>query len=148
SVFATVHWVPTEPLPEIVSAFVDRWMGLPGLAVLYAVTGMVVILTIYWVCRGFAAPLPASVATTLTVLAASASLTPRPQLISLVFLPVVVAAWLRTEQDRRARWWLVPLIWFWSLCHGFWFLGAGYGILFVLGFALSRTMPPRDLLRQ
>ena len=33
SSFATVQWVPTEPLPEIVAAYVDRWAGLPGLAV-------------------------------------------------------------------------------------------------------------------
>jgi hypothetical protein len=148
SVFATVGWVPTEPLPEIGAAYVDRWFGLPGLAVVFAVAAMAVVLTIYATSRRAAAPLPAAVATILTVLAASASLTARPQLISFVLFPVVIGAWLRTEQDHRARWWLVPLIWFWSLCHGFWFLGAGYGLLFVAGFALSRAMPRPVLLRQ
>jgi hypothetical protein len=148
SAFATVSWVPTEPLPEIGSAYVDRWFGLPGLAVLFAVAATVVVLTIYVICRRFAAPLPAAVATILTVLAASASLTSRPQLVSFVLLLVVVAAWLRTEQDHHTRWWLVPLVWLWSLCHGFWFIGAGYGLLAVVGFALSRTMPRPVLLRQ
>jgi hypothetical protein len=148
SVFATVDWVPTEPLPEIVAAYVDRWFGLPGLAVLFAVAGMVVVLTVYLTCRSWAAPLPSALATVLTVLAASASLTSRPQLISFVLFPIVISAWLRTEQDHRVRWWLVPLVWLWSLCHGFWFLGAGYGVLFVVGFALSRSMSRPVLLRQ
>ncbi len=148
SVFATVDWVPTEPLPEIVAAYVDRWFGLPGLAVLFAVAGTVVVLTVYLTCRSRAAPLPSALATVLTVLAASTSLTSRPQLISFVLFPIVISAWLRTEQDHRVRWWLVPLVWLWSLCHGFWFLGAGYGVLFVVGFALSRSMSRSVLLRQ
>jgi hypothetical protein len=148
SAFATVPWVPTEPVPEIVAARVERWWGLPGLAMLFAVAGIVVILVVYLVSRRFAAALPAALATSATLLAISGSLTSRPQLVSFALFPIVVAAWLRTEQDHRARWWLVPLTWVWSLCHGFWFLGAGYGVLFVAGFAMSRTMPLRDLGRQ
>jgi hypothetical protein len=148
SVYATVDWTPSEPLPEIVAAYVDRWLGLPGLAVLYALAGVTVVLTVYLGCRRLSTPLPAAVATALAVLAASASLTSRPQLVSFALFPVVVGAWLRSEQDHRVRWWLVPVVWFWSLCHGFWFLGAGYGVLFVVGFALGRSMPGRVLVRQ
>jgi hypothetical protein len=148
SVFATVDWVPTEPLPEITAAFVNRWWGLPGLAVLYAIVGIVVVLTVYVVCRRVAAPLPSAVATVLATLASSASLTPRPQLISFVLLPIVIFAWLRTERDHLVRWWLIPLMWVWSLCHGFWVIGASYGVLFVVGFALSRKMSPSLLIRQ
>jgi hypothetical protein len=148
SVFATLDWTPTEPLPEIVAAYLDRWLGLPGLAVLYAVSGMAVVLAVYLVCRSLSAPLPAAVATALAVLAASASLTSRPQLVSFALLPVVVLAWLRSEQDQQVRWWLVPLVWLWSLCHGFWFIGAGYGALFVVGFSLARSMPRPVLVRQ
>jgi hypothetical protein len=148
SVFATVDWVPTEPLPEIAAALVDRWLGLPGLAVLYAIAGMVVVLTVYIVCRRVAAPLPSAVTTVLAILAGSASLTPRPQLISFVLLPIVIFAWLRTERDHRVRWWLIPLMWVWSLSHGFWVIGASYGVLFVIGFALSRKMSPPQLVRQ
>jgi hypothetical protein len=148
SAYATVDWVPTEPLPEIAAAFVERWWGLPGLAVLYAVAALLVVVTVYLTCRRFGSALPAAVTTALAVLATSASLTSRPQLVSFVLLSVVVAAWLRTEQDQRVRWWLVPVIWVWSLCHGFWFIGAGYGVLFVVGLALGRRMPRPVLLRQ
>lgn len=148
SVFATVSWVPTEPLPEVVAAYVERWAGLPGLAVLYAVAGLVVVLAVYVTSRLEAGPLPAAVATILAVLAASASLTSRPQLVSFVLLAVVLRAWLRTEHDHRVRWWLVPLLWCWSLCHGFWLIGAAYGLLFVVGFVVAGQMPRPVLLRQ
>lgn len=147
SSFATLSWVPTEPLPEVVSAYAERWLGLPGLAVLFAATLAVLVLTVQVTHRRRAAVLPASVATVLTVLAAAPSLTSRPQLLSFVLLPVVVAAWLQTERDLRARWWLVPLSWFWSLCHGFWIFGVGIGFLFVVGLALSRRADLRSLAR-
>src|SRR5690349_18342254 len=63
SAFATVHWVPTEPLPEVVAAYLDRWWGLAGLNVLYAVSAMAVVLSVYLVSRRYAAPLPAAVTT-------------------------------------------------------------------------------------
>jgi len=62
-------------------------------------------------------------------------------------LPIVLAAWLQTERDLKPRWWLVPMTWFWSMCHGFWFLGVGYGFLFVLGIALSRRAEIGRLVR-
>jgi hypothetical protein len=138
SSFATVTWVPTEPLPEVASAYVERWLGLPGLAWLFGVAAMVVVVVVYLANRRDGRMLSAGVATVLAVLASSGSLTSRPQLVSFVLLPVLVAAWLQSERDLRPRWWLIPMAWFWSLCHGFWFIGVAYGFLFVLGIALSR----------
>jgi hypothetical protein len=145
--FATVAWVPTEPLPEVASAYVERWLGLPGLAVLFGASLILVVLTVYLTNRREAALLPATIATVLAVPAATLSLTPRPQLVSFVLLPIVLSAWLQTERDFRARWWLVPLVWFWSLCHGFWILGVAVGFMFVLGIALSRRADLWVLLR-
>jgi hypothetical protein len=147
SVFATLPWVPTEPLPEVVAAYVERAAGLPGLAVLFAVACVAVVVCLYVTNRREAAPLPASLAMVLAALTASPSLTSRPQLVSFVLLPILLAAWLQTERDGRARWWLVPLVWLWSLCHGFWFVGVAYGGLFVVGFAVSRRFDRRTLLR-
>jgi hypothetical protein len=147
SSFASLAWVPTEPLPEVASAYVERWLGLPGLAVLFAAVLAGFVLTVQVTHRRHAELLPASVATVLTVLAAAPSLTARPQLLSFVLLPVVLAAWLQTERDLKARWWLVPLSWFWSLCHGFWIFGVGVGVLFVAGIALSRRADLRSVAR-
>jgi hypothetical protein len=145
--FATVPWVPTEPLPEVVSAYVERWTGLPGLAVLFGVFLFLFVGAVQLTNRREAALLPATIATLLTVPAATLSLTPRPQVLSFVLLPVVLAAWLQTERDLKARWWLVPLVWFWSLCHGFWIFGPAFGFLFVVGIALSRRADLHTLAR-
>jgi hypothetical protein len=147
SSFATVSWAPTEALPEVVSAFVERGFGLPGLAWLYALVAMAVAVVVYLTDRREGSAVPAAVAATLTVLAGSGSLTSRPQLLSFVALPVVLAAWLQTERDLKPRWWLVPLTWLWSMCHGFWFIGVGYGVVFVVGIALSRRAELRQLVR-
>ena len=39
------------------------------------------------------------------------------------------AAWLRTADDGRARWWLVPLTWLWACSHGMWFVGVVIGVV-------------------
>ena len=147
SSFATVSWAPTEAVPEVAGALVERGFGLPGLAWLYALAAMLVAVTVYVTNRREGSAVPAAVATTLTVLAGSGSLTSRPQLVSFVLLPIVLAAWLQTERDLKPRWWLVPLVWLWSMCHGFWLVGAGYGFVFVLGIALSRRAETAQLLR-
>jgi hypothetical protein len=144
--FADQAWVPTEPLPEIVCALVNRWLGLPGLAWLFGVFLLLVTLSVYVLNRQRAAPLPATVVTVLAFLPMYGSLSQRPQLVSFVLLPVLIGAWFRSEQDLRPRWWLVPLCWFWSLCHGFWFLGTAYGFLAVAAVVVRRRAGPRQVL--
>ena len=147
SSFATVSWAPTEAVPEVVSALVERAFGLSGLVWLYVLFAMLVAVTVYLTNRREGSAVPAAVATSFTVLGASSSLTSRPQLVSFILLPIVLAVWLQTERDLQPRWWLVPLAWFWSMCHGFWFIGVGYGFLFVVGIAISRRAELRQLLR-
>jgi hypothetical protein len=147
SSFATVSWAPTEAVPEVVSALVERGFGLPGLVWLYALFAMLVVVTVYLTNRREGSAVPAAVAATLTVLAGSGSLTSRPQLISFIALPIVLAAWLQTERDLKPRWWLVPMTWLWSMCHGFWFIGAGYGFVFLVAIVLSRRAELAQLVR-
>jgi hypothetical protein len=145
STFATIPWVPTQPLPEMALAIVERVLGLAGVVWVYVASVVALVIGLYVLIRGFASPLPAVVATMLFVATAEAAMTPRPQLISYGLLAVVIVAWLHTEQDLRPRWWLIPLSLLWSLCHGFWFLGAGYGALAVLAIAVG-VRPPRATL--
>jgi hypothetical protein len=147
SSFATVGWVPTEPLPEVLEASVQRAFGYSGLAWLFGLGAVLVVLTVQVTNRREASTLPATVATVLFLLPAYGSITPRPQLVSFVLLSVVLAAWLQTERDLKPRWWLIPLSFVWSLCHGFWFIGAAYGFVFLLGLALSRRAELRTLVR-
>jgi len=128
STFATATWTPSEPLPDVVGAQVEHWWGLPGLAWLYGAGLAAVLVTTYLAFRRVGDVLPAALASTLTLLALTQSLTPRPELVSLCLMPVVVVAWLRTAHDLVPRWWLVPLTYGWSMCHGFWSVGAGIGV--------------------
>ena len=147
STFATSDWVPTQPLPEIVVALLQRWLGLPVLVWLFAATVVVLVGVVFLVARQYAGPLPAVVATMFFVAAGQNAFTPRPQMISYLLIAVVVATWLRTEQDLRPRWWLVPLAWVWSLCHGFWFIGVAYGYLFLLALLVTRRADRGQLAR-
>ena len=147
SSFGTVSWVPTEPLPEIAVALVRRGFGLPGVAWLYVVSVVCIVVAVFLVCRRYGAALPSALAVTLFVAAGEGSLTPRPQLVSYLFLLLVIETWRRTEADLRPRWWLVPLSWLWSLCHGFWFIGVAYGVLAVVAIALGRRASRVQLIR-
>jgi hypothetical protein len=129
------------------AALVYRIFGLPGVVWLYVATVVVVIAVVYLLNRRLAMPLPAVLATLLFVAAGANALAPRPELLSYLFLAVVICTWLETEHDLRPRWWLVLLSLLWSLCHGFWFLGVGYGALAVLGLACGRRATPNQLLR-
>ena len=81
-----------------------------------------------------------AIATVLALLGAAASLTPRPQLVSIALSAVVTAAWLSSARDGRARWWLVPLTWVWACSHGMWFVSPLVGGAVVLGL-LSEPRP-------
>jgi hypothetical protein len=107
---------------------------------------MAVVGSLYCCARTRGERLAASVAVTFGLLGCSVALSPRPQIVSLVLLPVVVAAWLRTSDDGRARWWLAPLIAGWSLCHGFWFVGAGLSLVSATAVSLDRRPGKRSVI--
>ena len=140
SPFQNQSWVPTEPVPEVVAALAERWAGLDGVMWLYATGCLVVVLALYVGNRAVGRPMAAMVGTLLATLGCSISLTPRPHLVSFVLLALVLRAWNRTAEDLRPRWYLVPLVFGWSLCHGFWFIGVGYGFLAVAGLLLDRRI--------
>jgi hypothetical protein len=135
---ATQSWVPTEPLPEIVAVQFDRWFGLAGVAWLYALGLSLVLLSLYLTNRLRASAPSACVAALMALAGAGLSLGERPQLLSLVLLPLALAAWFASEADLQPRWWLIPLTWVWSLVHGYWILCVGIGLLMVVAIVIER----------
>ena len=71
----------------------------------------------------------------------------RPQVISYLLVALTTAAWMRTREDGRARWWLIPMTWVWAMCHGMWPIGIVIGLVALVGIAADRTADRRDLLR-
>ncbi|KQV72774.1 hypothetical protein ASC64_19180 [Nocardioides sp. Root122] len=138
SSFDSADWVATQWLPQMGLA---RLVDAGGLAAVLWVVGTLVlalVCLVYLTCRREAAPLPAAMATGLTYVVAAPGLGPRPQLLSYVLIAVCCAAWLKTVEDGRPRWWLVALAWLWPMLHGMWPVGVLLGAVAVAGMALQR----------
>ncbi len=147
STFATVRWAPTQWLPEVAASWVEQHVGLPGVAWLYGAGLVGFVLSVFVVCRRRASLLPAVLATGLAVGVATASLSPRPQIISFALLALTVGAWLNSAESGRPPWLLVPLTWVWAMCHGMWFTAVLVGIGVVLAMALERSHPVSAIVR-
>jgi hypothetical protein len=147
STFATAHWVPTQWLPEIAMAKVEDWFGLAGVAWLSGLQILALAATLYLVSRRWGSRLVVSLLVMTALSASYLSLSMRPQVLSYLLLVLTLGAWLRTRDDGRLRWWLIPLTWVWAMVHGMWPIGIGLGVLALVGMALDHDLPRRDLLR-
>lgn len=143
SEFSDQPWVPTQWLTEVVAATAHRWFGLPGVAFLFAAAVLTLVVLLHRLCRGRSGSVPAAFATGLAIVAMSASISPRPHMVTYVFLTITLLAWLRTIDDLRPRWWLVPLSWLWAMSHGMWFTGAALGVAITLGLLADRRLDRR-----
>ncbi|KQZ67294.1 hypothetical protein ASD66_20225 [Nocardioides sp. Root151] len=139
-------FVLTQWLPEVIASRFESAFGLAGVAWLFGLSLVVLVVIIYQTCRRSAGLTAAAFTVALCTVGMSASLSPRPHMVTYILLAVTVVAWLRTADDLRARWWLVPLTWVWACSHGMWFTGPLVGIAVVLGLALDRRVDRRTLL--
>lgn len=145
--FATRSYIPTQWLPSVVTSFLfDRW-GLPVVAWERAAgIGILTAAVVVWLSARVRIEVAVAV-TAATMYAAWPGLTERPQLAGLVLLVPVLAAWLRTSEDLRPRWWLVPLTWVAASTHGLWAtgtaLGAGVVVALVVGRRVTREQAGR-----
>ena len=135
--YATSDWVATQWSTEVVARWCETTFGLPGVAWLFGAVYLAFILTTYLACRRRSSALVASVVTLLVVLACASTLSARPQVVSLALLTLTTSAWLRTAEDGRPRWWLVPLTFGWATAHGLWSLGVLVGLVCWVGLLLD-----------
>ena len=145
--FGTRPWVPTQWLPEMVMAQAQRWGGLPAVAWLSGLQQALLLFTVYVCSRRWAAPIVVMPLVLLAMLALNPWLSMRPQVLSYALAVLTVQAWLRTREDGRLRWWLVPLTWIWAMVHGMWPVALVTGSVAVVGLALDRAVPRRTLAR-
>lgn len=146
SPFDTADWIPTQWLAQVGMSWLEQAWGLQGILWLTGTLIIALVVVLYRTCRDVSAPLPAALAVALAYIAAAPGLSPRPQLISFVFIAIVTHAWLRTARDGRLRWWLVPIAWVWPMLHGMWPVGILIGAAAVIGMALDHAQPRRRLL--
>jgi hypothetical protein len=147
SAFANQPWVPTQWLFEVIASFLVDAFGLAAVAWLTGVGVLVLAAALFAACRQVGSTLPASVAAMLAMLGTTASIAPRPQLVSFILLAVFTAAWMRTARDLRPRWWLILLTGVWACCHGMWLTGPLTGLAVVAGLALDCRLTFKQGLR-
>ena len=145
--FATQHWVTTQWLPEVIASRFEHLFGLAGVVWLFCAGLVAIIAVLYLVCRHEADVFAAVMATFIAFLGMSATLTPRPQLVSFILLLIVTSAWLRTAKDLRLRWWLIPVSWLWASSHGMWFSGIAVGGAVAVGLILDHRIRGRMALK-
>lgn len=141
---ASADWVPTQWLPELVMAKVDAWFGLPGIAWLNGLAYVALVLALVLSARRVATLAVTMPLAVVALLACSDAFSMRPQLFSLLATSLTTAVWLGVRADpRRAPWLLVPLTWFWAMCHGMWPLGAIVSAVAVAGLVADGTLRGR-----
>lgn len=147
STMSTRPWRLHEWLPELLMSGMQQLFGLPGVAWLLPLGGAVTGLCLWRVTRARASLLASAAVTGVAVVAMSQSLSLRPHLLSFAFAAAFTAAWLRSADDGRPRWWLVPVTWVWACTHGMWFFGVAIGVVVLVGIALDRAVGLRQWLR-
>jgi hypothetical protein len=147
SSFATSSWVPTQWSTELAASAMDSLFGLPGVAWLFGMLMLAFVVTVYLLCRRAGTPLASAVVTGLVVFAAAPALSARPQIVSLLLVAVTVGAWLRSVDDGKPRWWLVPMTWAWATAHGLWSAGVLIGVVCCFGILLDGNVGRRRALR-
>lgn len=147
SSFASTPWVSTQWSTEILMAKVDGWFGLPGVAWMFGALFLALIVAVFFLCRRAGLLLPAAVATGVTVVAAGASLSARPQVISLLLFTAAVAAWNRAARTGTPPWWLVLVTWPWATAHGLWTAAVLLGLATCLGMLFDGRLDRRTAMR-
>jgi hypothetical protein len=145
--FTRLPFVYHQWLPELAMAAMDSLGGLPAVAWLFHVMLIGFFVATYALCRSRAGLLAALLASVAAWIGASGSLSPRPQVVGFLLLAVSLAAWLRTADDGRLRWWLVPTTFLWACVHGSWLYAVALAILFSVGLLLDRRIGRKQLKR-
>lgn len=146
-VYDTAEWVPTQWLPQEGMAWTEERFGIAGLMWVTGVLIMLIAVVLYASCRGLSSPLPAAIATSLGLMAASPGLSARPQLFSYLFIVLTTSAWLATARDGKPRYWVLLLAWLWPMLHGMWPVGLSISLVCVIALALQGDLSRRALIK-
>lgn len=145
---ATRDWVPTQWLPQVLMAWTEDRVGLPGVAWLSGVQMVLLVLAVAWTCRRRADLVVVAVVVAVTATACAPALSARPQVLSYAFMALTVHAWWEAARTGSRPWLLVPLTWFWAMWHGMWPFALVVGAVGVAAVVLHRHPPASEVRRQ
>lgn len=147
SATATLPWILNQWLPELLMSGVEQAFGLPGVAWLTSAWTLAVMYAVWRVCRARSSLMVSTLVTSVTFIAMSGSIAPRPQLFTFAFVALTMHFWLKTAEDLRPRYWLIPFTWFWACCHGLWVMSPLVGLVFICGLWFDRRINWRTAMR-
>jgi len=135
--FADRDYIATQWLPEVAASWAYELGGMGALLWLRTLFIILIALAVYTACRSVSGPFASSLTASLALLASTASLNPRPQLVGFLLFAITVLAWREMVRDHRPRWWLVPLFWVWACSHGLWTFGLAVSALTLAGMFMT-----------
>lgn len=138
-------WVPDQWLAQIAIAATFDFIGGAAMLVIFGVLAALGLVVIGEAMRREGARV--SVIVALSLLAGAALLsqvTARPQVVSFAILGAVLAILIRARPDSGSRLWLLPLLFLtWANTHGFFIVGLGVGLVYLVATYLGKT-PMRE----
>jgi hypothetical protein len=135
--FSSADFVLTEWTGSALAAVLYGQVGASALVWL-RMLGVVALFVVMLSVARRAADLPSAVIASLVgLVAASGSLSERPQTLGILFFMLAVLAWRRAAVSGRPPWLLIPFTWLWACTHGLWVLGIALGVATVVGFAVD-----------
>lgn len=145
-VFDSAQWAPTQWLSQMGMTQIENSYGLGGVLWLTSLIQIAIVVCIYLTCRDSTGALPAAIATLICLSCLAGGLSARPQIISYLFVTLIVWVWSRSAHDGKPRFWLIPLVWLWVPLHGMWPIGIALSAALALGIVLDRRPTIRPLL--
>lgn len=137
--FSVDSWVPTQWLTQMAMSKSYEMFGLDGISWLFGAALATLVVVLYLASRNVGGTLAAALATGVAVIGMSASLSPRPHMVTYIFVAATLGAWLKAAAHGKNPWWLVPLTWIWACAHGMWFIGPVTGLVLTLGARLDKS---------
>ncbi len=145
--FATAPWVPSQWSTEMLLARLEDWFGLPGVAWLFALLCVALVVAVYAVCRRRADMLVSALVTGIVLIGAGAMLATPAQVLGLVLFAVTAERWSLAAREGRPPWVLVPLTWVWATANELWWAGVVLGLVMAVAILLDSRGTGRRPLR-
>ncbi|MCP3988100.1 MAG: hypothetical protein GY724_03430 [Actinomycetia bacterium] len=133
-------WTVQSWLVSVIYAGLDSTLGGWSIRLMNGMLGAAITVGLWRLTASVRQLLTRTMVVALALLIGTFLWPPRPLLFGLLAMVLV----LEVAQDLRARWWLIPIFWFWVNAHGSFVLGLGVLGAIMVGAAIDNRRLPQD----